>query len=46
MMIDENKVVESISESYDTLKTSLLQKNLAAEKGGQTRNPEPIVQTA
>ncbi|MDH3764611.1 MAG: hypothetical protein OER82_02225 [Nitrosopumilus sp.] len=46
MMMDENKIVESISESYDDSENILAVKKLVAEKGDLTRNSGHTVQTA
>ena len=45
MIMDEDKVVESISESYGDSENICIEKNPAAGKWGLTRNPEHAVQT-
>ncbi|MDH5432173.1 MAG: hypothetical protein OEW78_09905 [Nitrosopumilus sp.] len=45
-MMEEDKVVEIVSESNDDSAIEVTAKNLAAEKGDLTRNLEHIVQTA
>ena len=46
MMMDESKVVETVSEGYEIRKQTPLKENPAAKKGDPTRNPEHTKQTA